>query len=1336
MSISQINQQTGSGPIDWQQAVVLLLTEEGEEEISQALAARLTRLGAQARPVSYAEALEEKQPLGPFTHLVSILPRWAGPAEDTRRQLAGMVRRLATTVTALEQPGRSAVRTVAFVQFGGGWFGTAPTPAAPQQCCTSSFARSLHLERPDHCIRVIDLAATIPPEQIADLVLGELSSDNDPFAAVGYAADLVRRVPRVRLQQPAHYVPRPLQWSANDVILVTGGAKGITAECSLALARMTGARFALVGSSPAPEGPVGELARNLERFQSEQHAFRYYACDLTDGQAVAELVQRVREELGPISAVIHGAGANKPRRLEQVTENEALAEVSPKLLGALHLCQALATAPPWLFVGLTSIIGVTGMPGNGWYAFSNEALDLVLRRFEVEHPGTKVVSIAYSVWGETGMGARMGSVHQLARKGIGAIPTEEGVRRFLQLFTHDPGDKQVVVTARLSGLDTWPVEPLLAPVGFRFIDQVVRAHPGVELVARTRLTLERDRYVQDHVYRGSYLFPTVFGLEAMAQAAACLTGDRQPSIARIEDIRLERPIVVDPRQGVEIEVHAELLEETASGERPIRVGIRSEQTGFAFDHFAAVLVLAELPSGPKVAPRENTVPLDIDPLTDLYGRLLFQGPLFQRMGRIHELDSSHTVFESESRANPFLLGDPFFRDVLLQAGQVTIPREVCLPIRIEKIERFQSAGPSHGHRWVVAPEKVRHGREYRAEVYATNDQGQVVERLSGYWLRILEEHPEGPTAEELAQPEARDERLLRQALDTGCREMELSPMAIALGHLPGLQGLGREERSQREQPVIERAVRTRLNVPPEQECLVQVDRLPSGKPVFDQAPKQGLELSLSHDETYCLCTVATAAVGCDLQPVQPRTADEWQGLLGNHRDELLRDLASGGDTIDRAGIRIWSAVEAVRKAKMISDVELVIEKRAGAVVLLRAREKDGETWLVLTMPNQLTRGPERMVAIATGGSPVAKQTVAGRTGINPAHYGVSVAHDGPQGQPVQELRFIVSFQESSSLSRHVPASRYLAWIGRMRELSTLGNLPELVPLISSGEWGLVTNSSEVRVCGEATAGDVVQMRFWTNHVRGSSELEFFCDFWKVQPEGPAERLAFAGQKATWVRLLDHGQVAPEPLPPAFSQFVERMGPRNNQPTQLPARPEPLAGLDLGRPLYKAHHGPGTAPVLWTDTFETTLEESNLVGNVYFANYFAWQGKVRDLFLHAVAPELLRGVGSRGELIGLSSRVDYLREAMPLDQIEVVMSLRSASECGVVLGYEYFRSNPNGGRLKLAVGLQEMAWVVRTRAGSPHPRPFPEVLRRALLDGTRRGATPPKEDRQHAHPTAA
>ena len=42
---------------------------------------------------------------------------------------------------------------------------------------------------------------------------------------------------------------RRISWTGDDVVLVTGGAKGITAECALAFAVKTGVKLAIVGST-------------------------------------------------------------------------------------------------------------------------------------------------------------------------------------------------------------------------------------------------------------------------------------------------------------------------------------------------------------------------------------------------------------------------------------------------------------------------------------------------------------------------------------------------------------------------------------------------------------------------------------------------------------------------------------------------------------------------------------------------------------------------------------------------------------------------------------------------------------------------------------------------------------------------------------------------------------------------------------------------------------------------------------------------------------------------------------------------------------------------------
>jgi enediyne polyketide synthase len=416
-----------------------------------------------------------------------------------------------------------------------------------------------------------------------------------------------------------------------------------------------------------------------------------------------------------------------------------------------------------LFTAFSSIIGVTGMPGNTWYGFANEVLDLWLRRFQHQHPATQVLSLAYSVWDEIGMGARLGSVDFLARMGIAPIPVAEGVRRFLQLMNFDPGDSQVLIAARLGGLDTWSPTTLPDATPLRFIERVQSVEPGVELIVRTHLSLERDRYIQDHLWRGTYLFPTVFGLEAMLQAAAYVTGNLKPTIARIENVALKYPIVVDPNNGVEIEIRVEAMEATDNYERHVRVSIGTESTGFDVSHFSATIVLGE-PTSETQLVLEQTKPLDLDPQTDLYGGLLFQGDRFRRMGTIFSLTSKSTVLqahvrsEAELAADSFatdlgqclLLGDPYFRDVLLQSVQLTIPQDICLPVQIERINFFDCPALETDTRVVSALLLDRDGDEYTAEVTATTEQGQIIEQIR-LRLRIIENLPQNPTAESLAK---------------------------------------------------------------------------------------------------------------------------------------------------------------------------------------------------------------------------------------------------------------------------------------------------------------------------------------------------------------------------------------------------------------------------------------------------------------------------------------------------------------------------------------------------------------------------------------------------------
>ncbi len=1334
---------------NWAGTRILILSEPGEAEIAEVLRERLSSLGATVETRVFQRGSEKGSvPASGLSHLVGILPRKPGAdeAKDGRARVREAVRRLHSLATLA--PEMSA--TVAVVQFGGGRFGTGPSSSDPEVCCATAFARSLSLERQDLRVRVVDLSSAIDSGTAAGLIIKELSGP-ESFAAVGYDTDIVRLVPRARLQEPARYDRRPYTWSSKDVILVTGGAKGITAECALALARATGARLALVGSSPVP-GQVtsspssDEVGRTLDRFRADGLGCRYYTCDITDPEAVKGLIEKVTVELGPPVAVVHGAGLNKPRRVEHVGPDEAMAEIAPKLLGARNLCNALAKTPPRFFVGLTSIIGVTGMPGNAWYAFSNEALDLVLRRFEYEHPGTSVLSIAYSAWGEAGMATRMGLVERLEQMGVGVIPSDEGVRRFQQLFENDPGEKQVIVSGRLTGLPTWRSlsEPVRPPTGFRFVDQVVDAQKGVELVTRTRLTLQRDPYLKDHNFRGSHLFPTVFGLEAMAQAATCLAGEEATSLVRVTDIRLDRPIVVDPENGTLIELRAEAHATAADGTRAVRAGIRAEQTGFTTDHFSATLVFGTPASGPRDSIARPETPLSLSPKTDLYGRILFQGPLFQRMGPLYALDHEHVVFGSECRASfpvgdggpssrggaTLVLGDPFFRDVLLQSVQLPASPDVVLPVAIETLEVF-SAGLASGNqdRLVAAHITSREGKELCCDVVATDESGQVVERLKGYRVRIVEtREDEGIPGTRKERAERYEERL-REVLGPALRSCGFVEPRLALDHLPNLHALAKEQRHVYELPLIDRATRAWFGRDEGKSPHFNIEWLPSGKPRLSGDAVAGADLSVSHDDAYCLCVVGAGPQGCDLELITQRSPEDWEALIGTSRTPLVARLQSGGDSVDLAATRIWCAVEAAKKAIGFSEVDLTMHSRHEEAVIFAVRSPEG-AHLVLTLPIRLPGEADRTVALVVhrdedapeGATAGVIRACGPYDGFYESNHAARLRLDENQTQHVYEYLFQPAFRDSAGLRHGVFFTSYLAWAGKVRELFMSDIGPRLAAQISSGEWGFVTNWTDVRITGEATAYDRLLARLRIGDVEGS-KIPLSCEFWKIVAGRIGERLALVTQETTWVRVIDHGKVAAAPFPPYLAEFIGGVRGKGAGDDGVVSAEE-LPAPDRGRILHEVTDSPAGAPVIWSETFRTTLEDSNLVGNVYYANYFTWQGRVRDIFIHSIAPEYMRGHGATGELLCVRSRVDYLRDAMPFDQILVTLSVRAISERGARLGLQYFREMPGGQREKLAVGAQDVIWAVRPASGGPASAPLPETLRRRLLEAVR---TPPVLD---------
>ncbi len=110
----------------------------------------------------------------------------------------------------------------------------------------------------------------------------------------------------------------------------------------------------------------------------------------------------------------------------------------------------------------------------------------------------------------------------------------------------------------------------------------------------------------------------------------------------------------------------------------------------------------------------------------------------------------------------------------------------------------------------------------------------------------------------------------------------------------------------------------------------------------------------------------------------------------------------------------------------------------------------------------------------------------------------------------------------------------------------------------------------------------------------------------------------------------------------------------------------------------------------------TLDETNLLGNVYFAHYVRWQGHCRELFLRTYAPSVFAELDASQAIVTTRCGCEYLAELMAFDEVAVRMHAGEVTTNRLTLLFEYWRIGENGEEL-VARGEQQLAWLVRDGA---------------------------------------
>jgi len=127
----------------------------------------------------------------------------------------------------------------------------------------------------------------------------------------------------------------------------------------------------------------------------------------------------------------------------------------------------------------------------------------------------------------------------------------------------------------------------------------------------------------------------------------------------------------------------------------------------------------------------------------------------------------------------------------------------------------------------------------------------------------------------------------------------------------------------------------------------------------------------------------------------------------------------------------------------------------------------------------------------------------------------------------------------------------------------------------------------------------------------------------------------------------------------------------------------------------------------------TFQDTNLVGNVYFANFVAWQGACREHFLRDRAPGVLQQLAGELSLVTVSCQCEFLAEVFAFDEVIVKMSLVEALHNRLDLGFEYVRISAGAEEL-VAIGRHRVA-CMRRDAGQLVAAPIPDELRAAALE---------------------
>ncbi|TMA84097.1 MAG: SDR family NAD(P)-dependent oxidoreductase, partial [Deltaproteobacteria bacterium] len=287
----------------------------------------------------------------------------------------------------------------------GGMFVVATAGLDEIDAALAGYAKALARERGDELVKSIELRTGDGPGAMARALLAELRSGN--------------AAPEVRWAGGTRYEPdlvpagagEPVEIGAGDVVLVTGGTRGIGLKLAQALSAR-GAAVVLAGRTPPAVLP-------------ERAVFVQW--DVT--RPVGAALDEARTRLGKFTAIVHAAGITEDGPVAEASDESVERILATKVSGFWAAVLATMQDPIRSAVALASWAGRFGNAGQASYAAANAALSQAVAALARKRPGVRALSLEYPPWDGTAMVAKIPPLARatLAEQGVPFIDDAAGL---------------------------------------------------------------------------------------------------------------------------------------------------------------------------------------------------------------------------------------------------------------------------------------------------------------------------------------------------------------------------------------------------------------------------------------------------------------------------------------------------------------------------------------------------------------------------------------------------------------------------------------------------------------------------------------------------------------------------------------------------------------------------------------------------------------------------------------------------------------------------------------------------------------------------------------------